>query len=128
LGTLWGRDGIAREAIEYSLKSTAELLNPREGVSFTAHVLNGGLISRRKIKPHQLKCSGCRIQHRIESPGSGNLIGLQFPDKVGKQSVSVMAGHAVSGSKDCVETYWITGVPHRDDLCGLRVSEAAKKQ
>jgi hypothetical protein len=58
LGTLCGRDGIAREAIESSLKSTAELVNPSEGVSLTALVLKDGLISRRKIKPDQLKCSG----------------------------------------------------------------------
>src|SRR5580704_2160795 len=97
-------------------------------MSFTALILKDDLISRRKIKPDQLKCSGCRIQHRIESPGSGILIGLQFPDKVGKQSVSVLAGYAVSGSKGSVETCWITGVPHRNDLCSLCVSEAGKKQ
>jgi hypothetical protein len=75
LGTLWGRDGVARKTIESSLKSTVELVNPSEGVSFTAHVYKDGLIARRKIKPDQLKFSGCRIQHRIESPGSGILIG-----------------------------------------------------
>jgi hypothetical protein len=128
LGTLWGRDGVARKTIESSLKSTVELVNPSEGVSFTAHVYKDGLIARRKIKPDQLKFSGCRIQHRIESPGSGILIGLQFPDEVSKQSVSVLAGYAVSGSKGSVETFWITSVPHRDGLCSLRVNEAGRKQ
>ncbi len=51
LCTLRGWDEVVGEAIESSLEPTSELLHASEGVSFTPHVLNCGLIPRCKVEP-----------------------------------------------------------------------------
>jgi hypothetical protein len=127
LGTLWSRVRVARQGVEASLKPSAKVLDSGESVSFAARILNGGLITRRKIQPRQPEVSFRCIQHRIETPSPSKLIALQFSDEVREKSVAVVTGHAGSRSDGGVETIRIAGIPHCDGLCRLRICERANQ-
>lgn len=100
MGTFWSRDGIARQSVEDSNKSTSEFVNSREGVRFATRVLDHSLVSGIKVQPVQLKNSGGGLQQWIESPAP----------------LSVVAGNTGSRSNHSVEAIRVAGIPDSDGV------------
>src|SRR5262249_52049347 len=90
-----------------------------ERVGFAANIFKGDAIARLEFKLDELERAVGRVKQRIEAPAAGNLVQVQFAEKILKSGLPMMAGDTDCLFEEVVEGFGIAGVPDADGF-GLR--------
>jgi len=90
LQALRSRNRVSRQLIEWRNESPSEICDLGKGVGFATGVLQRRRLPRREADRCQLKSPLRSIQQRIESPRTGDVIGLEFRYEELKLGGSVM--------------------------------------
>ena len=93
LGTLGNWFGISRQSVKKVYEAASKFGNSGEGVNLTAIVHEHGVVSGRKLQLDQFEHSSGSVQQGIEPPSTGDVVGLQLPDKIIQESLPVVAGN-----------------------------------
>src|SRR5690348_7438290 len=114
LQALRSRNRVSRQLIEWRNESPSESCHLGEGVGFATGVLQRCRLPRREADRCQLKSPLRSIQLRIESPRTGDMIGLEFRNEELVLGSSVLPRSANTGTNSCGKGPWIAGITYAD--------------